>query len=125
MELSKNIAKDINEYIATFPVETQKLLESMRATIQKAAPNAAETISYQMPTFKLHTNLVYFAAYKHHIGFYPGATIELFKNELNGYKTSKGAVQFPIDKPLPVDIITKIVKYRVVENIKRFEAKKK
>jgi len=123
---AKTTAKDIDEYIATFPTEIQNLLEIMRATIKKAAPEAFETISYQMPTFKLKTNLVHFAAYKHHIGFYPGASaIETFKNDLMGYKTSKGTVQFPIDKPLPIEIISKIVLFKLIENSEKAKRKKK
>ena len=123
---AKTTAKDIDEYIATFPTEIQNLLEIMRATIKKAAPEAFETISYQMPTFKLKTNLVHFAAYKHHIGFYPGASaIETFKNDLKAYKTSKGTVQFPIDKPLPIEIISKIVLFKLIENSEKAKRKKK
>jgi uncharacterized protein YdhG (YjbR/CyaY superfamily) len=126
METNINTPKDIDDYIANFPNDVQVTLEKLRATIRKAAPEAIEAISYQMPTFKLHGNLVYFAAYKNHIGFYPTSTgIIAFKNDLKGFKTSKGAIQFPIDKPLPFDIITKIVKYRVAENKERAETKAK
>jgi uncharacterized protein YdhG (YjbR/CyaY superfamily) len=108
---------NINEYIATFPPDVQKILNMLRATIQKAAPDAAEKISYAMPTFYLNGNLVHFAAYNNHIGFYPAPSgIEAFEKELSVFKTSKGAVQFPINKPLPLALITKIVKYRVKEN---------
>lgn len=118
--------KNINEYIATFPAETQALLEVLRATIKSAAPDAVEMISYQMPAFKLFGMLVYFAAYQHHIGFYPGASgVVAFTEDLKGYKTSKGTVQFPLDKALPMDIITKIVQFRVTENTQKAEAKKK
>jgi uncharacterized protein YdhG (YjbR/CyaY superfamily) len=114
----------IDDYIATFPKEIQKKLQEMRATIKETAPDAEEKISYQMPTFYLKGNLVHFAAFKNHIGFYPVPTgIEKFKKELSAYKTSKGAVQFPLDKPLPVDLIRKIVKFRVAENMKKAEGK--
>jgi uncharacterized protein YdhG (YjbR/CyaY superfamily) len=114
----------IDEYIATFPAEIQKKLEEVRATIKAAAPDALEKISYQMPTFYLHGNLVHFAAYKKHIGFYPTPSgVVTFENELSQYETSKGAIQFPTDKPLPLDLIRKIVLFRVAENLKRAEMK--
>jgi uncharacterized protein YdhG (YjbR/CyaY superfamily) len=114
----------IDDYIATFPKDIQEKLQEMRATIKETAPDAEEKISYQMPTFYLKGNLVHFAAFKNHIGFYPVPTgIEKFKKELSAYKTSKGAVQFPLDKPLPVDLIRKIVKFRVAENMKKAEEK--
>jgi len=114
--------KTIDEYIKTYPTNIQSILEQMRKTIQKAAPEASEAISYQMPAFKLNGNLVYFAAFKNHIGFYPTSSgIEAFKQELSPYKTSKGAIQFPLDKPLPCDLVEKIVLFRVKENL----AKKK
>jgi uncharacterized protein YdhG (YjbR/CyaY superfamily) len=110
----------IDEYIATFPEEIQKILLEVRAVIKAAAPDAEEKISYQMPTFFLEGNLVHFAAFKHHIGFYPAPTgVEAFAQELSQYKGAKGSVQFPIDQPLPLDLITKIVKYRVAENLKK------
>lgn len=108
--------KTIDEYIQTFPPEIQGILENIRQTIHRAAPEAVEVISYQMPAFKQDRILAYFAAHKNHIGFYPGASgIEAFKTELSGYKSSKGAVQFPLDKPVPLDLIEKIVKFRVEE----------
>lgn len=117
---------DIDSYIADFPPETQELLQQIRATIKKAAPQATEVISYAMPAFKLHAVLVYFAAYKNHIGFYPTASgIEIFKKELSVYKGAKGSVQFPLDKPLPLDLITKIVEFRVAEDQQKAEMKKK
>ena len=110
----------IDEYIATFPKETQKILKEIRATIKAAAPEAEEKISYQMPTFFLKGNLVHFAAFKKHIGFYPTPSgIEAFKDELSVYEGAKGSVQFPIEKPMPLKLITKIVKYRVAENLKK------
>lgn len=116
----------IDEYIASFPAETQVLLKQMRTIIQKAAPKAEECISYQMPAYKLHGMLVYFAGYKKHIGFYPTSSgIRVFQEEINTYKNSKGAVQFPLDKKLPVSLVTKIVKYRVKENIEKASLKNK
>ena len=114
MDTSK---KDIDSYIADFPAEVQAILEKVRSTIHKAAPAAQETISYGIPTFVLHGNLVHFAGYKHHIGFYPGsAAIEAFKKDITAYKVSKGTVQFPLDQPMPLGLITKIVKYRVTQS---------
>ncbi len=107
---------DIDDYIRQFPEELQIVLAQVRATIQKAAPDATEKISYQMPTFFLHKNLVHFAVCKKHIGFYPTpSAIGAFEKELAGYKTSKGAVQFPLDKPMPLALIAKMVKHRVKE----------
>lgn len=108
---------NIDEYIAEFPDEVQKRMQQIRKTIQKAAPEAVEAISYQMPTYKLNGNLVHFAAYNKHIGFYPAPQgIEQFKEELSKYKGAKGSVQFPLDQPLPLDLIEMIVKYRVEQN---------
>jgi len=116
---------DIDKYIAGFPRGTQKLLEQLRATIRKAAPDAEETIKYAIPTFTFKGNLVHFAAYKNHIGFYPGAAgIEAFKKELSSYKGAKGSVQFPIDRPLPLNLISKIVKFRVKKQLLRTLSKK-
>jgi uncharacterized protein YdhG (YjbR/CyaY superfamily) len=117
---------NIDEYIAGFPKDTQVILEEIRATIKKAAPDAEEVISYQMPAFKYHGILVYFAAYKNHIGFYATATgHKEFDKELSKYKQGKGSVQFPLDKPMPLDLISSIVEYRVMENIERTEMKLK
>jgi uncharacterized protein YdhG (YjbR/CyaY superfamily) len=114
---TKNSFKTIDEYIKTFPNDIRKILEQVRQTIKKAAPDANEAISYQIPTFKLNGNLVHFAAFKNHIGFYPGSkAIEIFQKDLKSYKSSKGAVQFPIDKPMPLSLIQKIVKHKVKEN---------
>lgn len=108
----------IDAYIAAFPKETQVLLQAMRKTIGEAAPEATETISYQIPTFKLKGNLVHFAGYKHHIGFYPGAAgIAAFADELTGYKRAKGSVQFPIDQPLPLELVSRIVKFRIEQDL--------
>ncbi len=122
---TKSDFKTIDAYIRTFPNDVQVLLQQLRETIQKAAPQAEEAISYQMPTYKLEGNLVHFAAYKNHIGFYPAPTgLKAFENEIAKYKHSKGAVQFPLDKPLPVGLITKIVKYRVKKNLEKVKVKK-
>jgi uncharacterized protein YdhG (YjbR/CyaY superfamily) len=120
MENKKAGFVSIDEYIATFPGEIQKLLKEVRATIKAAAPDAEEKISYQMPTFFLNGNLVHFAAHKNHIGFYPTpAGIQAFKKELSIYESSKGAVQFPTDRPMPLKLIDKIVRFRVAENLKK------
>lgn len=112
-----NKYKNIDEYIKSFPVEMQEKLHKLRAVIHAAAPDATEVISYGMPTFKLNGNLVHFAGYAHHIGLYPAPSgIAAFANELAEYKTSKGAVQFALDQPIPYDLVTRIVKYRVKEN---------
>lgn len=117
---------DIDTYIAGFPKDTQKLLEQIRSTIRKAAPKAEEVISYKMPAFRQHGILVYFAGYKNHIGFYPTSSgIATFKNELSIYKGAKGSVQFPLDKPLPLGLISKIVKFRVKQILEKEKAKKK
>lgn len=112
--------KDVDEYIAAFPKKTQVMLKSLRAAIRKAAPQAQEKISYGIPYYALNGRLVYFAAFKNHIGFYPMTSgIRNFKKELSSYKSAKGSVQFPIDKPLPLALITKIVKFRVRNNLKK------
>lgn len=126
MKRNQPAPKNIDEYIACHPPEIQEKLEKIRATIRKAAPKAEEAISYMMPTFKLHGNLVHFAAFKNHIGFYPGAGgILAFKEELADYETSKGTVQFPLDKRIPFGLITKIVKFRVAQNLDKAAAKAK
>lgn len=123
---NKSIPKNIDAYIANYPEEIQVILEKLRATVRKAAPEALETISYQMPTFTLQGNLVHFAACKNHIGFYPAPTgITAFQKELAAYKGAKGSVKFPLDKPLPFDLVTKIVEFRVQENLAKAKAKKK
>ena len=117
--------KNIDEYIAAFPMDVQEKLQRIRETIRKAAPDAGEKIGYGMPTFTLHGNLVHFAAYKRHIGFYPTPSgIEKFEKELSVYKSSKGAVQFPLDRPIPYDLVAKIVAFRVGENLAKAAAKK-
>lgn len=116
----------IDEHIAQFPAAVRQRLQKLRNTIQKAAPKAEQTIGYGIPTFKYEGNLVHFAGYKNHIGFYPGSgPIELFKKELAGFETSKGTVQFPHDKPIPYSLITQIVKFCVIKNEERAAAKKK
>ncbi len=116
----------IDEYIASFPEDIQNILNDIRATIRAAAPEATEKISYQMPTFFLNGNLVHFAAFKTHVGFYPTPSgIDEFKAELSKYKGGKGSIQFPIDQPVPLDLIAKIVKYRVSENLKKAASKSK
>ncbi|MBN2501302.1 MAG: DUF1801 domain-containing protein [Anaerolineales bacterium] len=116
--------QNIDDYISNYPTDVQVILQKIRATIQEAAPNATEAISYQMPTFKLEGNLVHFAAYKNHIGFYPTPNgIEEFKAELSKYKGAKGSVQFPLDQPMPYDLIRKITVYRVKENAAKAAAK--
>ena len=117
MIANKNTPKNIDEYIAGFPAAVQASLEQLRATIRKAAPNAEETISYQIPTFKQDGNLVHFAAYKNHIGFYLGSGgIKNFQDELSIFEGSKGTVRFPINKPLPLKLIAEVVKFRVKVN---------
>ncbi|MGH9460070.1 MAG: iron chaperone [Vicinamibacteria bacterium] len=121
MKTSKKPFETIDEYKKTFPKDVQGILEKMRQTIKEAAPDAVEAISYQMPTFKLNgKNLVHFAAFKNHIGFYPiPSGIEAFKKELSGYKQGKGSVQFPLDKPVPYGLVEKVVRFRAKENLKK------
>jgi len=120
------VINTIDEYISSFPKEIQTLLEQVRETIHQAAPKAEEAIKYAMPTFVLNGNLVHFAAFKNHIGFYPVPSgIEAFKKELSFYKGAKGSVQFPLDKPMPLELISRIVQFRVNENLKKAKAKKK
>lgn len=126
MKDDKTVPSNIDEYIANFPEDVQEKLQELRATIKAAAPEAQEAISYQMPTFKLKGNLVYFAAYQNHIGFYPAPKgIEAFKEELAQYKGGKGTVQFPLDQPLPLELISKIVRFRAAENLEKAAAKSK
>ena len=124
MDSKKSGINSIDDYIATFPQDTQKILQELRATIKAAAPDAEEKISYQMPTFFLNGNLVHFAAFKKHIGFYPTPSgIEAFQKELSVYDGAKGSVQFPIDEPMPLKLISRIVKFRAAENIKKAKIK--
>jgi uncharacterized protein YdhG (YjbR/CyaY superfamily) len=125
MDASNRQYKTIDEYIDMFPEDMRTILNGLRQAIREAAPEAEETINYQMPTFTLNGNLVHFAAFKNHIGFYPTPTgIEAFKEELAPYKGAKGSVQFPIDQPLPFPLIRQIVEYRVKENVERRPKKK-
>jgi uncharacterized protein YdhG (YjbR/CyaY superfamily) len=126
MDASKRQFQTIDEYINTFPEDVRNILNELRQTIKEMAPDAEETIKYQIPTFALHGNLVHFAAFKNHIGFYPTPSgIEAFKQELSAYEMAKGSVQFPIDQPLPLPLIRRIVEYRVKENSERKQKKKK
>lgn len=127
MEESKRAFATIDEYIAQFPADVCGKLQQTRSTIQAAAPDAIEKISYQMPTFALAgKNLVHFAAFKNHIGFYPTPSgIEEFQAELAGYKNAKGSVQFPLDEPLPLELIGRIVRFRAAENREQAAAKQK
>ncbi|PZR28702.1 MAG: hypothetical protein DI538_24695 [Azospira oryzae] len=125
MKEGKEKITTIDEYIATHPEKTQVILQKLRAVIQKAAPEAEETINYAIPTFTLNGNLVHFAGYKNHIGFYPApSAIKAFAQELSKYDGAKGSIQFPIDKPLPYALITKMVKFRVKENTAKVVKKK-
>lgn len=124
--MSTHKPKNIDEYIAAFPEEKQFLLKQIRETVRKAAPEAIEVISYEMPAFKQNGILVYFAAYKKHIGFYPTASgIEAFRTELSAYKTSNGTIRFLISKPLPLNLISMIVEYMVELNKQKSDIKKK
>lgn len=116
----------VDAYIATFPKPVQKILESLRKAIRKAAPDAEECISYKMPTYKQNGNLVHFAGYEHHIGFYPTPdAINAFANEIAGYKNAKGSVQFPLRDPMPLDLISRMTKFRVMQAEERSELKSK
>ena len=118
--------KTVDEYLSALPANTKAILKELRKTIKQTAPQAEELISYNMPAFKLDGGLVWYAAYKEHIGFYPrSSAIKAFKKELAGYEGAKGTVRFPLDKPLPFDLISKIVKFRVKENLEETKAKKK
>ena len=116
--------KTVDEYIESFPAPVRNVLEKLRQTIRKAAPDAEEVISYQMPAFKYHGILVYFAAWKNHIGFYPAGALKAFDKELSAYEVSKGTIRFPLDKPLPLGLISKIVKFRMKENELKKKVKK-
>lgn len=115
----------IDAYIATFPAPMQKILESVRKAIRNAAPDAVECISYKMPTYKQNGNLVHFAGYEHHVGFYPAPdAVAAFANEIAGYKSAKGSIQFPLDKPMPLDLIGSITKFRVMQVEGKLKASK-
>ena len=120
MPMTKKTLRNFDAYLERFPKNVQRLLQKMRLTIKKAAPQAKETISYGIPAFTLNGLLVWFAAHKNHIGFYPRASaIAAFKKELSPYKGAKGSVQFPFDKPLPLALISRIVKYRMKQNLSK------
>jgi len=126
MEADSTAPKDIDEYIASFPKDIQEILEKIRRTIREAAPDAEEAIKYRMPTFTLKGNLVHFAAFKNHIGFYPTPQgIEEFAEDLAPYEGGKGSAQFPLGKPIPYDLIHRIVKFRVEKTLAKAEARKK
>jgi uncharacterized protein YdhG (YjbR/CyaY superfamily) len=123
---SDSTIQTIDEYIAGFPEDIREILEKVRETIRQAAPDATEKISYQMPTFYLNGNLVHFAAFKKHIGLYPAPSgVEAFQEELAPYVKAKGSIQFPLDKPIPYNLIGKIAAFRVKENADKAAVKKK
>jgi uncharacterized protein YdhG (YjbR/CyaY superfamily) len=120
LSVSKKTFKTIDEYIALFPKDVRNILEELRKAIRDVAPQAEEGISYQIPTYKLNGNLVHFAAFKDHISFFPTSSgIEAFKVKLKSYKTSKGTIRFPLDEPIPFDLIEEIVRFRVKENLSK------
>jgi len=126
MKAASGSPSNIDEYIASFPRDVQAVLNDIRNTIRKAAPDADEALKYRIPTFVLHENLVHFAAFKNHIGFYPTPSgVEAFKQELSRYEGAKGSVQFPIDKPMPLKLIDRIVKFRAKEARGKSAARKK
>lgn len=126
MDEKKAKVESVDEYISQFPAEIQEILQKLRKVIKEAAPDAVEKISYQMPTLALSGNLVHYAAFKNHIGFYPAPSgIEAFKEELSGYKGAKGSVQFPLNQELPYELISRIVQFRAAENKEKATAKKK
>lgn len=118
MTKTQSSTSDVDEYIRRFPAEVQSLLELVRQSIRQSAPGATEKMSYGIPTFILNGNLVHFAAYKNHIGFYPGSDgIAHFRTELSQYESAKGSVRFPLDEPIPIALIEKIVQFRVKQNL--------
>ena len=118
MKTDSNSPQTIEEYIAGFPPEIQAILQQIRSIIRETVPNIEEAMAYQMPTFRLHGNLVHFAAFKNHIGFYPTPSgVEAFPDELTQYQHAKGSIRFPLDQPIPYDLIRKIVKFRAKENM--------
>ncbi|MCF7796762.1 MAG: DUF1801 domain-containing protein [Lentisphaeria bacterium] len=125
MKPDAQIPDSIDRYIAAFPSQLQEILEKIRLTIREAAPDGEEKMSYQMPTFFLNGNLVHFAVCKRHIGFYPAPSgIQQFQKELSAYKSSKGAVQFPLDQPIPYDVIQQMVLFRAAENREKVKLKR-
>lgn len=126
MKTGRPAASNIDEYIEGFPRDVQVLLEKLRMTIRKAAPRAEEAIKYQIPTFVLNGNLVHFGAFKKHIGFYPASSgVRKFSRELSAFEGGKGTVRFPFDRPIPFSVVSRIVKFRVAENLERAEAKRR
>lgn len=126
METDRSAPLNIDAYITGFPLDIQEILHKIRLVIREAAPDAQETIKYRMPTFTLNGNLVHFAAFKRHIGFYPTPTgTEKFREELSGYQGAKGSVRFPLDQPIPYDLISQIVRFRVQENLDKAAAKRR
>ena len=124
MEKDQAIPATIDEYISGYPPAIREKLEALRKAIRGSAPDAKEKISYRMPAFEQNGILVYFAAFKDHISFFPtGSGVEAFKQELGDYKISKGTIQFPLDKPMPFELVSRIVKFRVAENVKKAESK--
>ncbi len=125
MNSDQTTPQTIDDYIAGFPPDVQEILEKIRVTIRQAAPEAAEAIKYQIPTFTLNGNLVHFAAFKKHIGFYPTPTgTEKFQEELSSYKSGKGSVRFPLDEPIPYGLITDIVRFRVQDSLEKAAVKR-
>ena len=127
MSSLKRRYETIDDYISTFPPSVRNILEELRRAIRDAAPTAQEAISYGMPTFKLNGNLVHFAAFKHHIGFYPSgpSAIEAFKDQLSEYEQSKGTIRFPLDRPIPLELVKQIVRFRVEQNVLKKRKKTK
>ena len=124
--MAENTYTTIDEYIALFPADIQDRLQTMRSVVREAAPEATEKISYQMPTFHQNGNVVHFAAFTNHIGFFPGASgVEAFADKLTAYKTSKGTIQLPFNEPLPLELVKEITRWRVEENRQIVEARKK
>ena len=118
--MTPSTSSEIDRYLSKFPKEIKEKLEQIRGIVKRIAPAAEEVISYKMPSFKLHGMLVWYNAHSNHIGLYPRASgVAVFSTELSSYKTSKGAIQFPLDEPLPLDLITRIIQYRVEENLKK------
>lgn len=124
MEPRRKAPKNIDDYIGDFPKDVQRILRKLRSTIKKAAPLAKETISYRIPTFTFHGYLVHFAAFKDHVSLFPSSSpMKAFKRDLSAYKVSRGTIQFPLEKPLPLTLVGRIVKYRVRENLARLKRK--
>lgn len=126
MNTESNLPQTVDDYLAGFPAEIQAILVQIRSIIRETVPDAEEVISYQMPTYRLNGNLVHFAAFTHHIGFYPTPTgVEAFEKELKPYQHAKGSIRFPLDEPIPYDLIRKIVEFRAKENLDKARHKEK